>query len=240
MNSTLAIIAITCVVSFLAFGNGRLLERLILWPPAISRQGQYYRLVSYGLVHASPAHLIFNMITLFFFGRIIEQLYTLFAGPVGFAAFYLGGLVVSILPTYFTNRENPNYRSLGASGAVSAVLFAFILLQPWAMIYVWFLPVPAIARAGGFDLVVLGIGLRPPTDARRIAGQFGVELNAHGFCRTNPDHPLETTRPGVFASGAFLGPEYDGIATDLYTVDVAGGPVRQLTQDGLSSAPSWR
>jgi membrane associated rhomboid family serine protease len=147
VNSTLAIIAITCVVSFLAFGNGRLLERLILWPPAISRQGQYYRLVSYGLVHASPAHLIFNMITLFFFGRIIEQLYTLFAGPVGFAAFYLGGLVVSILPTYFTNRENPNYRSLGASGAVSAVLFAFILLQPWAMIVVWFLPVPAIVYA---------------------------------------------------------------------------------------------
>ena len=147
MNTTLDILAVTCVVSFLAFINGRLLERLILWPPAISRQGQYYRLASYGLVHASPSHLLFNMITLFFFGRIIEQFYALHAGPIGFAAFYVGGLVVSILPSYFANRDNPRYRSLGASGAVSAVLFAFILLLPWATIYVWFLPVPAIIYA---------------------------------------------------------------------------------------------
>lgn len=147
MNTTLAIIAITCVVSFLAFNNGRLLERLILWPPAISRQGQYYRLVSYGLVHASATHLLFNMITLFFFGSIMEQFYARYAGPIGFPAFYLGGIVVSILPTYFSNRDNPRYRSLGASGAVSAVLFAFILLRPWATIYVWFLPVPAIVYA---------------------------------------------------------------------------------------------
>jgi len=147
VNTNLVIITITCVVSFLAFGKGPLLERLILWPPAISRQHQYYRLVSYGLVHASPAHLLFNMITLFFFGQIMEQFYALQAGAIGFAAFYVGGLVVSILPTYFSNRDNPRYRSLGASGAVSAVLFAFILLRPWATIYVWFVPVPAIVYA---------------------------------------------------------------------------------------------
>jgi len=147
VNINIVVIAITCVISFLAFRNGRLLERLILWPPAISRHHQYYRLVSYGLVHASPAHLLFNMITLFFFGQIMEQFYTLRAGAIGFAAFYVGALVVSILPTYFSNRDNPRYRSLGASGAVSAVLFAFILLRPWATIYVWFLPVPAIVYA---------------------------------------------------------------------------------------------
>ena len=147
MNITLIIIAITCVVSFLALNNMKLLEQLILWPPAVSRGKQYYRLVTYGLVHASPSHLIFNMITLFFFGTAMERQYTHYLGALGYAGFYVGALVVSILPTFLDNRNNPAYRSLGASGAVSAVLFAFILIQPWATIYVYFLPVPAIVYA---------------------------------------------------------------------------------------------
>jgi membrane associated rhomboid family serine protease len=147
VNITLAIIVITCAVSFIAFNNPRLLERLILWPPAVSRQHQYDRLVSYGLVHASPAHLIFNMITLYFFGSFIEQVYRILIGNFGFAIFYIGGLIVSILPTFLANRDNPRYRSLGASGAVSAVLFATILLRPWMTIIVWFVPVPAIVFA---------------------------------------------------------------------------------------------
>jgi membrane associated rhomboid family serine protease len=147
VNLTVVIIAVTCVVSFLAFNNGRLLERLILWPPAISRGNEWYRLVSYGLVHASPAHLLFNMFTLYFFGSVIEQAYAILLGPFGFAWFYAGGLVVSILPSYLANRDNAAYRSLGASGAVSAVLFTFILLQPWATILVWFVPLPAIVYA---------------------------------------------------------------------------------------------
>ena len=57
-----------------------------------------------------------------------------------------------------------------------------------------------------FDLVVLGIGLSPPADAPRLAGQFGIELNAHGFCKIDPINPMKTTRPGVFVSGAFQGP----------------------------------
>lgn len=147
MNTTLFIIAITCIVSFVAFNNATLLERLILWPPAVSRGKQYYRLVSYGLVHAGTGHLIFNMITLFFFGEAMERQYTQYLGPLGFVGFYVGGLIVSILPTFLDNRDNPHYRSLGASGAVSAVLFAFILIKPWATIYVYFLPVPAIVFA---------------------------------------------------------------------------------------------
>ena len=147
MDSNLIIIAITCLVSFIAFGNRQLLERMILWPPAVSRNHQYYRLVSYGLIHASGSHLLFNMITLFFFGRIMQQLYVHYLGPFGFVLFYVGGLVVSILPTFLANRNNPGYRSLGASGAVSSVLFAFILIQPWATIYVYVLPIPAIVYA---------------------------------------------------------------------------------------------
>jgi hypothetical protein len=73
---SLAIIAVTCLISFIAFNNARLLERLILWPPAISRQHQYDRLVTYGLVHAGPGHLLVNMFTLFF-SPLIEQAYTI-------------------------------------------------------------------------------------------------------------------------------------------------------------------
>lgn len=150
MLLTIAIIAITCIVSWLAFKDGRLMQRLLLWPPAIEKKHEYWRLLSYGLVHADFQHLLFNMITLFFFGRAMEGLYARHLGPFGFLWFYLGGLLVSILPTYIKNRHNPNYRSLGASGAVSAVLFAFILLSPWSMIIVFVIPVPAILYALAF------------------------------------------------------------------------------------------
>jgi len=147
INSNLIIIGITCLVSIVAFGNPRLAQQWILWPPAVARDHQYYRLVSYGFLHADPQHLLFNMITLYFFGNYMEDLYTRYLGVFGFALFYVGGLIASILPTYLRNRNNPEYRSLGASGAVSAVLFAFILLQPWATIYVFVLPLPAILYA---------------------------------------------------------------------------------------------
>lgn len=146
MTITLALIAVTCAVSFLGFNAPRVIERLILWPPAVKR-GEYWRLLSYGLVHADLGHLAFNMITLYFFGRAMEPLFVGLIGPAGYLGFYLGALLVSILPTYVVNRDNPQYRSLGASGAVAAVLFSFILVEPWAMLLVFFVPVPAIVFA---------------------------------------------------------------------------------------------
>ena len=150
MLLTLAIIAVTCVVSWVAFKDRKLMQRLLLWPPAVQKKHEYWRLLSYGLVHADFQHLLFNMITLFFFGRAMEWLYVQHLGLLGFLWFYLGGLLVSILPSYIHNRKNPNYHSLGASGAVSAVLFAFILLSPWSMIIVFVIPVPAILYAVAF------------------------------------------------------------------------------------------
>ncbi|QWT21962.1 rhomboid family intramembrane serine protease [Bacillus sp. NP157] len=147
MITTILIILVTCVVSFIALQNRRLMDDLVLWPPAINRSREYYRLVSYGLVHADFGHLFFNMFTLYFFGRSIEGLYTSSMGPLGFVTFYIGGLLCSILPTYIKNRKNAGYTSLGASGAVSAVLFAFILLAPWQQIYVIVIPMPAIVYA---------------------------------------------------------------------------------------------
>jgi membrane associated rhomboid family serine protease len=148
MPITLIIIALTCIVSFMALKNGRLMNDLILWPPAINRQREYYRLVTYGLVHADFGHLFFNMFTLYFFGRAMEgYFFTPRLGIFGFVLFYILGLIVSILPTYLKNRTNPNYRSLGASGAVSAVLFSYILLAPWSRILVFVIPMPAIIYA---------------------------------------------------------------------------------------------
>ena len=144
---TFFLIGITCLVSWMAFNNRKLADRLILWPPAIDKHRQYDRLVTYGFIHGDFMHLLFNMVTLFFFGQQIEQLMTRVMGIWAYPVFYVSALVVSILPTYLKNQKNPNYLSLGASGAVSAVLFAFVLLAPWSTIGVMFIPMPAIVFA---------------------------------------------------------------------------------------------
>ena len=141
---TLLLIAVTVLVSWLAFNNARMADRLILWPPAIDRRHQYDRLVTHGFIHADFQHLLFNMITLYFFGRAVEAWFVPYIGNTGFVLFYLSAILVAILPTYLRHRHDSHYRSLGASGAVSAVLFTFILVQPWAIIYVFVVPVPAI------------------------------------------------------------------------------------------------
>lgn len=145
--ATFLLIGVTVLVSWQAFNNRVLLDRLILWPPAIDRNRQYDRLVTHGFIHADGQHLLFNMITLFFFGRAIEPVFVGKIGLVGFIAFYLSAIVIAILPTYMNHRHDSGYRSLGASGAVSAVLFSYILFAPWSLIYVFFLPVPAVLYA---------------------------------------------------------------------------------------------
>jgi len=168
---TLLLIAITCVLSWMAFSRRQLLDRLILWPPAVNRHKQYDRLVTYGFIHADFTHLLFNMITLFFFGRAIENVVVHITGESWiYPLFYLSALVVSVLPTYLKNKNNPNYFCLGASGVVSAILFAFILLRPWSMILVFFIPIPAIVYA------VLYVGYSLWMDKR---GNDNINHNAH-------------------------------------------------------------
>lgn len=172
VSTTLILIAITSVASIAAFGNPRLLARLILWPPPIAKGHEYWRLISYGFIHADASHLLFNMITLYFFGRTMERVIDAYLGAGGFAFFYLSALVVSILPSYLRHRDDPKYLSLGASGAVAAVLFAFILLRPWAMILVFVLPMPAIV----FAALYLGYSIWME---RRAARTDNVNHSAH-------------------------------------------------------------
>jgi len=147
LSLTWILIGLTVLVSWQAFNNRRVLERLILWPPAIERHKQFDRLLTHGFIHADWQHLLFNMITLYFFGSAVERWFVPYIGQIGFVLFYLSAIVIAILPTYLRHRHDSHYRSLGASGAVSAVLFAFILVQPWSLIFVFFLPVPAIVYA---------------------------------------------------------------------------------------------
>ncbi|WP_343596576.1 rhomboid family intramembrane serine protease [Acinetobacter sp.] len=145
-NHSITLIIITVIVSLLAFSNQAVMNRLIFWPPAMQK-GQYDRFITHGFVHADGTYLLFNMITLFFFGSAIEQFYRQYAFNMGFVLFYLGALIFAILPSYIKHKNDYQWASLGASGAVSAVLFAYILFKPWSLILVFFIPVPAIIFA---------------------------------------------------------------------------------------------
>ena len=129
----------------LAFIPIRVVDAAVVLPGGTG--ARIWTFVSYALLHADWSHLLFNMITLYFFGRQIEEVMAKLIGPLGFVLFYLSAIVIAILPTYLRHRHDAHYRSLGASGAVSAVLFAFILLSPWSLIIVFFLPMPAILYA---------------------------------------------------------------------------------------------
>jgi len=147
---TMIILVVTTIISFVSFNSSRLMEALIFWPPAISMRRQYYRFVTCGFIHADLMHLAFNMITLFYFGRGLEMYY---GGRLGlqryyFTLLYLSAIIVANIPSYLKQRDNYNYRSLGASGAVCAVMFAFILIDPWAsLMFLYSIDVPAIIYA---------------------------------------------------------------------------------------------
>src|SRR5690606_28954949 len=118
-NHTVTIILITVVISLIAFSNQKVMNRLLFWPPALQR-GEYDRFISHGFIHADGAHLLFNMITLFFFGSVIESFYRQYFFDMGFVLFYLGGLIAAIIPSYLKHKHDTHWASLGASGAVSA------------------------------------------------------------------------------------------------------------------------
>lgn len=150
LSISLIIIIITALVSFGAFNNQKLTDDLIFYPPAITHQHQWYRFITCGLIHADLGHLFFNMLSLYFFGPFVEDGFIELFGPAGkwlYLLMYISALVVSLLPTYINNRDNYHYRSLGASGAVSAVIFAGLMLVPTARIYLYFIPMPGFVFA---------------------------------------------------------------------------------------------
>ena len=146
---TLGIIALTVVLSLFCFSNRESFDRLTLAPYEMQQdKSQLYRLVSHAFIHADAGHLLFNMITLFFFGSEVEKG---ILSPAEFVVFYLMAILFSSLPSYEKNKNNPQYAAVGASGAVSAIMFVMVLFQPWSVIYLKFIiPIYFILFAFGY------------------------------------------------------------------------------------------
>jgi membrane associated rhomboid family serine protease len=145
------IIGVTVLVSYLAFQNAGMMEKLQFNAAKIVQGKEYYRLVTHAFIHANWSHLLVNMLVLFFFGPVIESYLGYYFGNKANAIYillYFGGILASNIWSLIKHRNNYYYNAVGASGAVSAVLFAFIFFDPLQKILVFFvLPLPGILFA---------------------------------------------------------------------------------------------
>ncbi len=143
---TYLIIGTTVAVSFICFSRRNLINKLSFNSYAIRKRNEWYRVITHGFVHADTMHLLVNMFTFWSFGTYMESLFVNIGfGQWGFLGLYFGGMIFSSLYDLIKYRDNMYYQSIGASGAVSAVLFASILFDPWGIILLFaVIPVPGI------------------------------------------------------------------------------------------------
>jgi len=168
---SLAVLVATVGISLVGFGSPGVIRRFAECPYEIVRQGRWFQLLSSGFLHADLGHLFMNMFTLFYFGPALEHI----LGGGGFLILYLGSLLAGSLLTLALRHRDPSYRALGASGAISGVLFGYVLFRPFSRIYIFLLPIgiPAVLFALGYVLVsVLGM--------RRRWGRIGHEAHLGG------------------------------------------------------------
>jgi membrane associated rhomboid family serine protease len=174
LSITVIIIIITCLISFAAFNSQKITNDLIFWPAETANRGQYYRFFTCGLIHADLLHLLFNMFSFYSIGQYAEL--RLFKSPdlfgetgkLFYLLLYVSAIAVSVIPDYFKHRDQYGYRALGASGAVSAVVFAFIILEPGMKLYMFFIPVPVPAYMYGLAFLLLSLYL-----SRKGTGNIG-------------------------------------------------------------------
>lgn len=150
------IIGVTVVVSYMAFQNNELMEKLQFNAAQIIQRKEYYRLISHAFIHANWPHLLVNMLVLYFFGRNMVVYLNYYFGNHANAYFlilYFGGILASNIWSLIKNKNNYYYNAVGASGAVSAVVFATIFFAPLQTIYLFMvLPIPGILFALGYLL----------------------------------------------------------------------------------------
>ena len=140
---TLTLLAITVALSLFGFANKKVINDFIFYPPAINRDNEWWRFMTNGFIHADLAHLAFNMFSFYMFGDFVEKYFIVLFNENGkalYLAMYLTALIVCLIPTYIMQRNNKQYRSLGASGAVSAVVFAGVFLDPTIKIGLFIIP----------------------------------------------------------------------------------------------------
>ncbi|MDQ6812649.1 MAG: rhomboid family intramembrane serine protease [Bacteroidota bacterium] len=177
MNITLIIVIITSIISFSAFSNQKITDQLIFYPPAVTNQKQWYRFFSCALIHADISHLLFNMFSFYSFGGFVEESFRyLFGslGPILYLALYIISQFLCLIPTYIKHKDDYYYRSLGASGAVSAIIFAGIFLSPLQKMGIIFIPI----GIPGFIFGFIYLGITAYLDRR---GAGGINHSAHLF-----------------------------------------------------------
>ena len=156
---TYIIIAVTCLISFVGFRDRGFFTRYLYNPYAVNHnKKEWYRVFTHAFLHADTMHLFFNMFSLYLFGLILEeQLFPhLFPhhATFYFIVLYVGGIMVSSFPAFEKQKNNPGYSSVGASGAVSAIVFSFILISPGSRMGFLFLPIEIPASIFGILYLV--------------------------------------------------------------------------------------
>jgi len=173
---TLIIIGVTILTSWRAFKDRGLFEKLKHYPFVENRDKEYYRFLSSGFVHGSGMHLFINMYVLYTFGDVVERIFSQEFGMVGriiYVFFYISAIVVADIPTFVKHKMNPSFASIGASGAVSAIVFVFILFDPWqglTFIFFPFFSIPAF---------ILGIGYLIYSSWASNRGGGRIDHSAH-------------------------------------------------------------
>ena len=175
MTLNYIIIGITVIISIVAFNNPELFDKLKFNAYLIKEHKQYGRFFTYALVHAGWLHLLINMYVLYSFGDIVEQVLRMHFGYRGimyYGLLYVGGVLFSTLFDFRKQKANPYYNAVGASGAVSAVVFASILLYPGGSIFIFPIPFPLPSWVFGIVYLIYSAYM-----GKRGAGNIGH--NAH-------------------------------------------------------------
>jgi len=173
------IFALTIGLSIYVFSNPQWFGKLMLHPYSISRDmSKFYLVFTSGLIHKDWMHLLFNMITFYYFGFALEGIFVQEMGTIGhlmFALLYIVGLILSDVPTIIRHKNDYGYHSLGASGAISAVLFSFILFYPTTKLYIFFaIPMPAYLFAGLYLVYCIYASKRANDGINHDAHLFGA------------------------------------------------------------------
>lgn len=172
---TLAIIVVNVLFSMKGFNDFSFFEKFKFQIGGIGR-GEKIRMLSSGFLHANPPHLFFNMFTLYFFAdAVIYQL-----GPLRFVIIYLGSLILGNVLSYFFHKDEYHYSAVGASGAVSGILYAAILLQPGMSLHMFFIPIPIPAYIFGIGYLLYSIyGMRTRKDNIGHDAHFGGAIGGY-------------------------------------------------------------
>lgn len=144
MLLTYFLLGITIVISLYASNDQSLIGKLTFSPYDIKRSNQWYRVISHAFIHADIFHLALNMFVLYQFGRILEVDFMYYfegRGKFYFFLLYFGAILFSTILANYRHQDNPSYHSLGASGAVSAIVFATILIHPWTPLGFFLIPI---------------------------------------------------------------------------------------------------